>query len=118
MKVLIVDDNENITSILSEYLTIKDFEVSVALDGRSGLSLIQNKKFDHILLDLSMPEFSGFDIIEALEKNGQLEDQKIIIFTAISITKKMKSNLLSKDGIIGYLEKPVALTELERVLSE
>ena len=117
MKILIVDDNESITKALSQYLTVKSYEVSVANSGRSGLSLIQNHEFDAILLDLSMPDFSGFDIIETLEKDGQLKDKKIILFTASSISNELINELLRKDGIETYLKKPVKLSEIEQVLT-
>ena len=85
MKILVVDDNKNITSSLEKYLKIKGFEVSVCNDGYDGFELIKNSEWDKVLLDLSMPEFSGLDIIENLEKNNVLKDKNIILFTASSI---------------------------------
>ncbi len=117
MKILIIDDNESITDALAKYLKVKGFEVSVSNDGRNGLSFIQNHEFDVILLDLSMPEFSGFDVIEALEKDGQLKDKKIVLFTASSVSKEMINELLKKDGIQTCLKKPVKLAEIVQTLT-
>ena len=117
MNILIIDDNKSITSAVSQYLKAKGFEVSIANDGRSGLSLIQNQEFDTILLDLSIPHFSGFDIIETLEKDGQLKDKKIILFTASAISKDMIYDLLRKDGIKTWLKKPVKLSEIVQAIS-
>ncbi len=116
MKILIVDDNDSITGALDKYFTVKGFEVSVANGGRNGLSLIQNHKFDAIFLDMSMPEFSGIDIIETLEKNCQLKDKKIILFTASSIPREVLDELLQKEGVQTYLRKPVKLAEILQVL--
>lgn len=116
MKILIVDDNESITDALAKYLTLKGFEVSVSNGGRNGLSLIQNHEFDAILLDIAMPEFSGIDIIEALERDSQLKDQKIILFTASTISKDEMHELLQKEGIHTCINKPVRLAEILQVL--
>ena len=117
MKILIVDDNQSITGMLSKYLKLKNFEVSVANGGRTGLNLIQNNEFDTILLDLSMPDFSGMDVIDALEKDGKLKDKKIVLFTASSITNELLDQLLRKEGIKACVKKPVKLEELIQVIS-
>ncbi|MFB5615304.1 MAG: response regulator, partial [Candidatus Nitrosomaritimum yanchengensis] len=63
-----MDDSKSITNSLEKYLKVKGHEISSCNEGHKGLTLIQNDKWDKILLDLSMPEFSGLDIIENLEK--------------------------------------------------
>ena len=116
-RILLIDDERDVTDILSKYLKIKDYEVSVANGGRDGLNLIQNNEFDIILLDLSMPDFSGMDVVEALEKAGQLKDKKIVIFTVSSISDETVMELLKKEGIKKYLKKPVKLTEIVQAIS-
>ncbi len=68
MKVLIVDDNQDITGLLSKFLKAKGFDNVVTNDPRDGLERIKEEKYDVVLLDISMPEFSGIDIIQTLEK--------------------------------------------------
>ena len=117
MKILIIDDNQSITDMLKKYLTIKGFEVSTVNNGRNGLATIQKQKFDSVLLDLSMPDFSGIDLIETLEKKGQLSTQRIILFTASSVSSEIINSLLNKEGIHSCLRKPVKLSELIQTLS-
>jgi len=117
MKILIVDDNVSITEMLSEYLIMQEHDVSMATSGRNGLSMIQNNGFDAILLDLSMPEFTGMDIIAALEKDDQLKDKRIILFTASSISNETLEGLLSKEGVQTCLKKPVKLAELLQTIT-
>ena len=117
MKILVVDDNKSITSSLEKYLKIKGFEVSVCNDGHDGLELIQNDSWDKILLDLFMPEFSGLDIIEDLEKNKMLKDKNIILFTASSVPDYVLERLLEKDGIETCLKKPVSLKKVVQTIS-
>ncbi|MGI0059935.1 MAG: response regulator, partial [Nitrosotalea sp.] len=70
MRVLLIDDNESITEMMAKYLTGKGYECTVSNDGRNGLTLIEQEKFNVILLDLAMPEFTGVDVIDHLHKNG------------------------------------------------
>lgn len=111
MKILVVDDNEDITSLLSKYLKLSGFECNFSNDGRTALSMIENQKFDVVLLDLAMPEYSGVDVIDALIKNGKIKDQKILVFTASSVSKTETQELLKK-GVHSCLKKPIDPDEL------
>ena len=112
MKILVVDDNKDITEMLSKYLTVKGFDCVTTNDGLNGLNLIKNQKFHTVFLDMAMPDFGGQDVIDALEKENLLKDQRIIVFTASSITNEQIQELTAKDGIELCLRKPVQLTEL------
>ena len=111
-KILIVDDNKDITEMLSRYLTVKGFDCITTNDGMNGLTLIKKEKFDTVFLDMSMPNFGGIDVITALEKDNVLKDQRIVIFTASSITNEQLQELLKKEGIEACLRKPVELSDL------
>jgi len=111
MKVLVVDDNEDITSLITKYLKLNGFEVNFSNDGRNALSMIENQKLDVVLLDLAMPEYSGIDIVDELVKHGKIKDQKIIVFTASSVSKTETEELLQK-GVHSCLKKPIDPDEL------
>ena len=115
MKILLIDDNETITEMMSKYLTAKGHQCSVANDGRSGLALINGKKFDVVLLDLAMPDFTGVDVIEDLSKSGKIKNNKIILFTASSISDG-EIDALIKKGAHSCLKKPVKLAVLLQVI--
>ena len=115
MKVLLIEDNANISDMMSQYLTLKGYECTIAHNGRDGLIQILGKKHDIVLLDLAMPEFSGYDIIDSLEKKGKLKEQKIIILTAFSLTEKDAKDLMHR-GIRACLKKPVQLSELLKAI--
>lgn len=112
MKVLLVDDNQYITELLSKFLKAKGYENVATNDPRDGLERIKNENYDVVFLDISMPEFSGLDIIQALESEGILKDQKIIIFSAHNFTQGEVNDLLKKDGIAACVKKPIQLNEL------
>jgi DNA-binding response OmpR family regulator len=106
MKILIVDDNEDITKMFSKYFTIKGHSCSVVNNGRSGLNLIENQVFDAVILDLAMPEFSGSDIIDELQKSGKIKNQNIITLTASASSYDDEVMLKSK-GVRLCLKKPI-----------
>jgi two-component system OmpR family response regulator len=118
MNILGIDDNEDILKLLNTIITSKNYDFTQVQNGKDGLKLIEEQKFDVILLDLAMPEFSGLDVIESLRKSNKLKDNKIIIFTASSATDKEIDTLLQYDGIKSCVRKPVDINVLIKKLEE
>ena len=116
MKILIVDDNESIVSMLKKFLTIKGYDCTTSQDGRNALDIMLREKFDVVILDLAMPEFTGYDIINELEKSGKIKEQNIIVLTASAITSN-QSDSLQKQGVKSCLKKPVTPDILLKVIS-
>ncbi|MEX2192597.1 MAG: response regulator [Nitrosarchaeum sp.] len=116
MNILIIDDNKDISGMFSKYLSMKGFTCTVSNSGTNGLNLIKNQSFDRIILDISMPDFGGMDIIDALEKENLLKDNKILILTAAAISNEEILRLTKKEGIVAVLKKPVQLSELLQVI--
>jgi len=106
MKILIVDDDIELTKAVETALTSYDHDIQTANDSREGLELIKEKNYDLIFLDLAMPEFSGVDIINYLVKKGTIKEKKIVIFTASSINDKQLNDLIDL-GAHSFLRKPV-----------
>ncbi len=106
LNILIIDDNEQITKMLTTFLELKNHKCTVANDGKQGLALIQENKHDVVLLDLAMPEFDGYAIIKALENKNMLKNNKIIVFTASTITQDELDQLVSR-GVNSYILKPI-----------
>jgi len=117
MKILMIDDNEKISKMLSTFLRLNGNECVIANKGKTGLSLIEEQKFDVVLLDLAMPDFSGYDVIDALEKNDNLKQNKIIVFTASNIPQEKLDELISR-GVKDYILKPADLDELLEKLQD
>jgi len=106
MNVLGIDDNSDINMRLGTVLKASGHEYTSVTNGREGIKLLQQNHYDVVLLDLAMPEFSGFDVLAALKKEGLIEKQKIILLTASSITDEEISELLAT-GVTSYLRKPL-----------
>ena len=101
--------------MFSKLAKIKGHDCVIANDGRTGLSLLENGTYDAAILDLAMPEFSGIDVVNALEKDGMMDKQKIVVLTASSISDDEIENL-KKQGVKEVLKKPVKMAALLSVL--
>lgn len=106
LNILIIDDNEQITKMLTTFLELKNHNCVVSNEGRQGLKLIETGKPDVVLLDLAMPEFDGYAVIENLESKNLLKNNKIIVFTASTITQDELDELVTR-GVTSYILKPI-----------
>jgi len=111
MKILGIDDNEDLLNLCEIALSSDGHEYTAIDNGKEGLQAMKDKKFDIVLLDISMPEFSGVDVIDALVKEGIMDKQKVVIFTASSATEKEYGPLLEK-GVHSIIKKPIDVDEL------
>jgi len=117
MKILIVDDNKETTSMISKFLKAKGFDNVVTNDPMEGLEKIKKEKFDVILLDINMPIISGFNFIDILATDETLKDQNIFIFSGRPFHDIHIKNLLRKDGVNGVLKKQMKLDEILTVIT-
>lgn len=115
MKILVIDDNKDIARMLSEYLELMGYETTVANEGRNGLALIEQNKFDAVILDIAMPEFSGFNVIEKLQKDGKLLGNRIFVLTALPL-EQFEVDDLKQKGVQAVMKKPVDLDVLLKTI--
>ena len=115
MKVCIIDDNTSITGMFSKLLKMEGHDVVIANGGRAGLALLENDIFDATILDISMPEFSGIDVVDSLKESGKINEQKIVILTASSVSNEELDKLKDK-GVKEVLKKPLQLDSLVATL--
>ena len=116
MKVLAIDDNKEITDMLSLYFETQGIDFKAVNDGKQGLESIRNLDSNLVLLDLAMPNFSGVDVIDYLKKENLIESRNIIIFTASSVSNDLFEDL-KKIGVKGILKKPVDMNDLEELIA-
>ena len=96
-----------------------EVECKIINDRKSGMDEIleERGKYDLILLDIAMPDFSGLDVLQRLKKENLLKSENIVIFTASSITDRDIENFVAS-GAKGVLKKPVALNELIELIDK
>jgi DNA-binding response OmpR family regulator len=106
-KVLIVDDEKKIVEIIKAYLEREGYQTITAFDGKTALDLALNQNPDLVVLDLMLPEVSGWDVCRALRKGS---DVPIIMLTAKDeVTDKIVGLEMGADD---YITKPFAPKEL------
>ena len=117
MKILIIDDNNDVLQLLEVLLNSTGQDVDIANNGKQGLEMILNNQYDLILLDITMPEFSGFYVVDKLNEAKELKKNKILFFTAASVTD-MELEKWYKLGVRGCLRKPVEPNMLFETINE
>jgi len=109
-RVLIVDDDKHALEILHRLLEKDGFEVLGAQSGAQALVIAGAEQVDVILLDVMMPEMSGFEVCEALRANERTRDIPVILLTA---KDDMETRVLGmKLGVSEFLTKPINKREL------
>lgn len=107
MRILIVDDEPNITRVLRRSLTAHRYEVRTAADGESALETFRDFAPDLVITDLSMPEMSGIELCKAIRKTSQTP----IIVVSVKGEERTKVEALDA-GADDYLTKPFGIEEL------
>ena len=105
-RILTIDDNADIRDLIAFVLGKENYEVATAPDGISGLKLIKETKPDLIVLDVMMPEFSGFDVLDAVraDKDAKVREIPVLMITAKSATEDIDQAL--ELGASSYIVKP------------
>ena len=78
-KILIIDDDEELCELVSEYLTVEGFEIACVNDGASGLDAALSGEYDMAILDVMLPKMNGFDVLRNLREQSKLP---VIMLTA------------------------------------
>lgn len=106
-KILVVDDKQELRTLLKQYLTQEGFTVFTARDGQEALFVARREKPDLIILDIMMPEMSGYEFLRLYSREA---DTPVIILTAkIEENDKVLGLELGADD---YVTKPFSLREL------
>jgi DNA-binding response OmpR family regulator len=118
-RVLVIDDNKDITEMLKDFFETENIECKIINDGIEGLNEIlkEDEYYDFILLDLTMPKFSGWDIFKKLKDKNVLNSRNLIIFTASAKTDK-EVNEIMKEGAKYFLRKPFSLDEILKIVEK
>jgi len=105
--ILVVDDKANVRTLVKDYLTQENYRVVTAENGQQGLYAARHEKPDLILLDIMMPEMSGYDFLRTFRKE---KDTPIILLTArMEESDKVLGLELGADD---YVTKPFGMREL------
>jgi DNA-binding NtrC family response regulator len=117
-KILVVDDEESLRTVLSTELLSEGYEVGTAADGDEAVTEMGKTAFDLILLDIKMPRMNGFEVLKHVKDKHPRT--KVIMLTGFA---DLKNAIESKKlGAEDFVSKPYdlvdLLTTIERVMSE
>jgi CheY-like chemotaxis protein len=115
MRALVIDDNQEILDVLSYFFEINEIACQIVSNPEDGLSRLRRKEpYDVILLDLAMPNFSGFDVVNTMKRENLLQEYNVIIITALNLGID-EVNLLLQEGVKEIVSKPLSIQNLEEV---
>ena len=110
-RVLIADDDPDISDLLEAYLKKAGYSVTVTGNGKDALQKAESEKFDLVLLDVMMPYIDGYHVASEISSRYGAESPRIIIMTSRDVTTEKGIALLS--GACDVVQKPFTLVELD-----
>jgi DNA-binding response OmpR family regulator len=117
-RILVVDDDADIQALTSTVLAGAGYEVTLASNGSEALRVLHDAGFDLMLLDINMPDMSGWETLRLLRADEAFADLPVVIF---SVKGQVRDKVHAmQEGAIDYITKPFVIDELvarvERVL--
>jgi DNA-binding response OmpR family regulator len=101
-KILLIEDNDLLQKLYKGKLSDEGFEVTVASNGKMGLALVKDQRFDLIILDIILPGgINGFDVLEVLRQNEVLSKIPVIVLTNLESEEKVAREI----GAVDYFVK-------------
>jgi CheY-like chemotaxis protein len=116
LRVLIVDDNADASETLTMLLGLWGHEVRSAADGPAAVEAATEHRPDVVLLDISLPGMSGYEVAERLRANPELAKTVLVAMTGYGQAEDKKQTL--RAGFTLHLVKPVEPDRLQKLLSE
>lgn len=115
-RIILIDDDESILTMLRLCLTEEGHQVTMAQDGKSGLLLVSREKPNLIILDFNMPGLDGAMVHAALCKRSFTAGVPIILLTAAPLIEVMPQ--IRNDPKTRFLQKPIDLALLTQTIAE
>ena len=107
-QILLVEDDETLSELISEYLSEQGYDVTVCADAKAALDTAYEQNFDILILDVKLPKGDGFSLLRELRRLG--DDTPAIFTTSLNALQDLVIGY--KSGCDDYLKKPYELKEL------
>lgn len=121
--ILLVEDDEVLCDLIERNLRARGHEVSMAVDVQSALTQLRSKTFDLILLDINLPDQTGWDVLRAAQAEGCIHVQEddglmgklpVVVLSAVRVSPRR----LAEFHPLAYLPKPFPMEALLRLAAE
>jgi HAMP domain-containing protein/CheY-like chemotaxis protein/signal transduction histidine kinase len=124
-RLLVVEDNPGEQLSIRELLGYDDIDVAIAATGGDALAMLNQEPFDCVVLDLRLPDMSGFDVLEQLRDSATLSDLPVVVFTGkeLSPEEDARLHVLARSVVVKGVESPERLLDetalfLHRVIAD
>lgn len=124
-KLLIVEDNPAEQFTIKELLGEEDIDITVVDSGAEALSRVEDERFDCVVLDLRLPDMSGFEVLEKINQSQELVELPVVVFTGKELAPEEDTRLrtLARSVVVKDVESPERLLDetalfLHRVVSD
>jgi two-component system cell cycle response regulator DivK len=114
-RILIVEDNELNLKLLRDVLEVHGYATVSAREGGAAVALARDNPPDLILMDLQLPDISGFDAVRQLKEDATTRSIPIVAVTAFAMAGDERKALMS--GCDGYVAKPIVLRDFLEVVA-
>ncbi len=110
-KILVVEDDDNDSKAIVKMIEGNDVKITVVGTGQKALVALKENKFDCMVLDLGLPDMSGFDILKEMEKSPESQKMPVIVYTGKDLTKLQENQLkkMAKSVIVKNVNSPERL---------
>ncbi len=114
-KIMVVEDDDMINQVITEFLKEKGYEVTSVFDGQKALEIFESTTFDLILLDIMLPSLSGIDVLKAIRK---ISNTPVMMLTAVDdeYTQLVSFNHLISDYVVKPFSPLILLKRVENIL--
>lgn len=113
-KIVVLEDEPEILDNLVLMLEFAEHNAFGALNGKDGLSLIQQHKPDVIVSDIIMPDMTGYDVLKEVKKDTSLSHCKVLFVSARTMEEDIQRGL--NEGADAYITKPFTVDELLNIV--
>jgi two-component system copper resistance phosphate regulon response regulator CusR len=107
-KILLIEDDAQVCSIVKKGLEEENFSITIAMDGETGLTMAMTNSFDMVILDIMLPKLQGLEVCSRLRDSGS--NIPILLLTALGTAENVAAGL--NKGADDYLVKPFKFIEL------
>jgi DNA-binding response OmpR family regulator len=108
-RVLVIDDEPALRSLLADMLSACGYDTDVAADGAAGLARFRERRYEAVITDLLMPGMNGLEVAAALRDL----DPAVRIIMLTGSAPSLTTNRARESGVTTLLHKPIALTDLK-----
>ena len=120
VKITIIDDEKELVATIKEFLEARGFIINFAYGGKAGLKLVRSEPPDIIVLDISMPDMDGRDVLVELKKDEETKNIPVIMLTGR--TEQFDRDYGIELGAQEYMTKPyrghLLLRQIENILNK